>query len=98
MNGLNRLRSEPPIDLREKRCTRHKRAVGAFRCCRPGLEHSAEDLPLPVAVLKERALHHNSQWMKTFLGTSGALIAPHGKTTMAPGDFRLQIADRWPGP
>ena len=52
-----------------------------------------EDLPLPVAVLKERALRHNSQWMKTFLTGGGAMIAPHGKTTMSPALFDLQLAD-----
>src|ERR1700722_875097 len=52
-----------------------------------------EDLPLPVAVLKERALRHNSQWMKAFLTGGGAMIAPHGKTTMSPALFDLQLAD-----
>jgi D-serine dehydratase len=52
-----------------------------------------EDLQLPVAVLKESALAHNSRWMQRFLETSGALIAPHGKTTMAPQLFRRQLDD-----
>ena len=52
-----------------------------------------EDLPLPVAVLKERALRHNSQWMKAFLTGGGAMIAPHGKTTMSTALFDLQLAD-----
>src|SRR3984885_14647163 len=52
-----------------------------------------EDLPLPLAVLKERALTHNSAWMRRFLGQSGAMIAPHGKTTMSPQLFARQLAD-----
>jgi D-serine dehydratase len=52
-----------------------------------------EDLPLPLAVLKERALAHNGDWMRRFLGQSGALIAPHGKTTMSPQLFARQLAD-----
>lgn len=52
-----------------------------------------EDFPLPVALIKQRALHHNSGWMKSFLGHGGVLIAPHGKTTMAPELFDLQLAD-----
>jgi D-serine dehydratase len=52
-----------------------------------------EDLPLPLAVLKERALAHNSAWMRRFLGLSGAMIAPHGKTTMSPQLFARQLAD-----
>jgi D-serine dehydratase len=52
-----------------------------------------EDLPLPLAVLKERALTHNSAWMRRFLGLSGTMIAPHGKTTMSPQLFARQLAD-----
>src|SRR5277367_5125122 len=52
-----------------------------------------EDLPLPVAVLKERSLAHNSAWMRRFLDMSGAMIAPHGKTTMSPQIFARQLAD-----
>ncbi|MFX9054273.1 hypothetical protein ABTN50_20520, partial [Acinetobacter baumannii] len=52
-----------------------------------------EDLPLPVAVISQAALRHNSAWMRDFLARSGASIAPHGKTTMAPGLFDLQLDD-----
>ncbi|HTZ36549.1 MAG TPA: amino acid deaminase [Stellaceae bacterium] len=52
-----------------------------------------EDLPLPLAVLKEPALGHNGQWMRRFLDLSGARIAPHGKTTMSPQLFARQLAD-----
>lgn len=53
----------------------------------------AEDLPLPCAVIREDALLHNSAWMCSFLEDHRACIAPHGKTTMAPALFDLQIAD-----
>lgn len=53
----------------------------------------AEDLPLPVAVLHETALRQNSAWMRSFLERGGVDIAPHGKTTMAPALFDLQVAD-----
>jgi D-serine dehydratase len=52
-----------------------------------------EDLPLPLAILKDAALRNNSAWMRTYLDLSGAKIAPHGKTTMAPELFDMQIAD-----
>jgi D-serine dehydratase len=52
-----------------------------------------EDLPLPLAVLKESALAHNGAWMRRFLDLSGAAIAPHGKTTMSPQLFARQLAD-----
>ncbi|ROP99520.1 D-serine dehydratase [Stella humosa] len=51
----------------------------------------AEDLPLPLAVLKRSALDHNLDWMARFVGDAGAVLAPHGKTTMAPGLFREQV-------
>ncbi|CAN5501338.1 amino acid deaminase [soil metagenome] len=52
-----------------------------------------EDLPLPLAVLRESALTHNGDWMRRFLVESGAVIAPHGKTTMSPQLFSRQIDD-----
>ena len=52
-----------------------------------------EDLPFPLAVLRESALDHNSRWMRAFLRASGAEIAPHGKTTMSPALFQRQLDD-----
>ncbi len=52
-----------------------------------------EDLPLPLAVLKRSAVEHNSRWMQRFLALSGAVLAPHGKTTMSPQLFRRQLDD-----
>jgi D-serine dehydratase len=52
-----------------------------------------EDLPLPVAVLKTSAVENNSRWMAQFLQATGAVIAPHGKTTMSPQLFHRQLAD-----
>ncbi|HEX5327698.1 MAG TPA: amino acid deaminase [Acetobacteraceae bacterium] len=52
-----------------------------------------EDLPLPLAVLRQSALRHNGRWMREFLALSGAVIAPHGKTTMSPQLFSDQLAD-----
>ncbi|HEV2551563.1 MAG TPA: alanine racemase [Stellaceae bacterium] len=52
-----------------------------------------EDLPLPVAVLRQSAVAANRHWMQAFLRHSGAVIAPHGKTTMSPQLFDAQLAD-----
>src|ERR1700732_520408 len=52
-----------------------------------------EDLPLPLAVLRQSALTRNARWMREVLGISGAVIAPHGKTTMSPQLFHQQHAD-----
>src|SRR5262245_37848446 len=50
-----------------------------------------EDLPLPLAVLKEQALNQNGDWMRRFLAASNARISPHGKTTMSPHLFSRPI-------
>jgi D-serine dehydratase len=53
----------------------------------------AEDMPLPLAVLKLSAMDRNSAWMRRFLEATGAVLAPHGKTTMSPQLFHRQIED-----
>jgi len=52
-----------------------------------------EDLPLPLAVLKQSTMELNSAWMRSFLKASGAVLAPHGKTTMSPHLFQRQLED-----
>ena len=51
-----------------------------------------QDLPFPLALLKESALAHNQAWMRDFTADSAVLLAPHGKTTMAPQLFARQLA------
>ncbi|MDW6021872.1 amino acid deaminase [Mesorhizobium sp. BAC0120] len=51
------------------------------------------DIPMPAAVIREQVLLANSAWMRDFTAANGLLIAPHGKTTMSPRLFDLQIAD-----
>src|SRR5215510_2142479 len=50
------------------------------------------DLPLPQVVIRESALAHNHAWMRDFTAATGVLLAPHGKTTMAPQIFAQQLA------
>ncbi len=52
----------------------------------------AQDLPLPLALLRKSALDHNDRWMREYLGTWQASLAPHGKTTMCPQLFAQQLA------
>jgi D-serine dehydratase len=52
-----------------------------------------EDLPLPVAVLDGESLERNSRWMRSFAAEHGVALAPHGKTTLAPALFDLQMRD-----
>ena len=55
-----------------------------------------EDLSLPSAVLYEDRLQHNLSWMQRFISAYGVLLAPHGKTTMAPKLFKMQLeAGAW---
>jgi D-serine dehydratase len=55
-----------------------------------------EDLSLPTAVLYSDRLAHNQEWMRRFIQAYGVELAPHGKTTMAPRLFQLQLdAGAW---
>jgi D-serine dehydratase len=49
------------------------------------------DTSFPVAVLKQTALQHNLRWMKQFCETMHIVLAPHGKTTMSPQIFDMQL-------
>jgi D-serine dehydratase len=63
---------------------------------RRGWHVLADDLPLPVALLKRSALEHNIAWMQRFAHERGIDLAPHGKTTMSPQLFRRQLdAGAW---
>ena len=55
-----------------------------------------EDLSLPCAVLYQDKLLHNLNWMQRFISAYGVKLAPHGKTTMAPKLFEMQLgAGAW---
>jgi len=51
-----------------------------------------EFLP-PVMVLKDSALRHNSKRVAAYCERHDILLAPHGKTTMAPQLLKLQLDD-----
>ncbi len=53
-------------------------------------------LPYPLATLRTSALMHNLAWMQDWARRKGVQLAPHGKTTMSPELFRLQLqAGAW---
>jgi D-serine dehydratase len=52
-----------------------------------------EDLPLPLALLRDSALANNRRWMREFLARTGTKLAPHGKTYMSPQIFKWQLQD-----
>ena len=53
--------------------------------------NALRDLPTPFALLRRRPLHHNAKVMGRFCADKGVLLAPHGKTTMAPALWKLQF-------
>ena len=61
-----------------------------------GLNLLREDLSLPAAVLVQPRVEHNLRWMSEFAQRYDVLLAPHGKTTMAPKFFIRQMdAGAW---
>jgi D-serine dehydratase len=58
-----------------------------------GLKLFDDELLMPAAVLKRSSIERNRAWMRKFLALTGAKLAPHGKTTLAPDLFRQQMED-----
>ena len=54
-------------------------------------DNLVNDVSLPALVIHRAALEHNIRWMQDFVTRSGAVLAPHGKTSMAPALFRRQL-------
>jgi len=50
-----------------------------------------EDLSLPAAVLYRDKIEHNLKWMQRFIDAYAMKLSPHGKTTMAPALFDMQL-------
>lgn len=48
---------------------------------------------LPVMVLKDSALRHNSRLVASYCTRHDILLAPHGKTSMSPQLLKLQLDD-----
>ncbi|MFR9730163.1 amino acid deaminase [Saccharopolyspora sp. MS10] len=65
------------------------RTVEEFLSARPTL--SGAGFTGPVLVLEESALEHNLTTMARWCERHGVLLAPHGKTTMAPQLFQRQL-------
>jgi D-serine dehydratase len=50
------------------------------------------DLPLPLLVARKSAIERNIAAMQRYGTQRGAELAPHGKTTMCPQIFQMQLA------
>ena len=75
------------------------KGLGAFRAAlqpeqvrQLGWSLLREDLSLPTAILYQDRLLHNLNWMRDFIAAYGVQLAPHGKTTMAPRLFEMQLS------
>lgn len=65
-----------------------------FRLLNPtGWNLFREDATFPAAVLVRSALERNSSSMADYCRRNGVSLAPHGKTTMSPELFALQLRD-----
>ena len=94
-DALARLLAEP-IDWRYKAFPADRDGVTIGTVGETGWNVLAGDLALPVMVLKESALEHNISLLARWCDERGVLLAPHGKTTMAPQIFRRQLdAGAW---
>jgi D-serine dehydratase len=61
-----------------------------------GLNLLRDEFPAPVAVIRESALRANIELMRQYTESAGVYLAPHGKTTMCPQLFDLQLdAGAW---
>lgn len=68
-----------------------ERDISADEIARLNWNLLREDLSLPAAVLYQDRLTHNLNWMREFIAAYGLQLAPHGKTTMAPRLFAMQL-------
>lgn len=82
-----------PLDISalNKGLGRMEHAMAAGEMAARGWNLLREDLSLPAAVLYEEKLRHNLEWMRQFIDAYGLKLAPHGKTTMAPRLFKMQL-------
>ena len=89
--GSLRIARAAVIDPLNKGLGLIERTTSAEALVRRGWNLLREDLSLPAAVLWGEHLRHNQEWMKRFIAAYGVKLAPHGKTTMAPKLFTMQL-------
>lgn len=79
------------IDCHHKSFPLAAAPVQASRIAERGWNVLADDLPYPLAVIRRSALEHNVRWMQDYAQGRRVAFAPHGKTTMSPQLFDLQL-------
>ncbi len=82
-----------PIDAAEKGFggPAHQSPLTAAQLARERPRADAGLLAVPRVQLRERALQHNISAMAAYCAAQGAILFPHGKTTMAPQIFAAQL-------
>lgn len=95
---MTEIKTTASIAESDSRITPLNKGLGSFEhplepeeMARLGWNLLREDLSLPTAVLYQEKLLHNLHWMQQFITAYGVKLAPHGKTTMAPKLFDLQL-------
>ena len=87
---------DPWVDASYKGFAHHRSPLRRSQIGAQGWNVLAGDLPLPLAVIKRDVLQHNLKWMQDFAASHGLGLAPHGKTSMSPQLFRMQLdAGAW---
>ncbi|HEY0012428.1 MAG TPA: alanine racemase [Allosphingosinicella sp.] len=88
--------SGPRLDWRCKGLPARAEGLTGAEIGALGLSLTGGDMMMPVAILREEALRHNIAAMQAFADFMGARLAPHGKTSMSPELFAMQIeAGAW---
>ena len=84
------------LDWRTKGLPAPAEGLSASELAAADLNLLGGDLLMPAAVLRERALSANIAEMQAFADRNGARLCPHGKTTMSPELFGMQLeAGAW---
>jgi D-serine dehydratase len=88
--------SGPGLDWRCKGLPARAEGLTVAEIGALGLSLTGGDMMMPVAILREEALRHNIAAMQAFADGIGAHLAPHGKTSMSPELFAMQMdAGAW---
>lgn len=84
------------FDVSHKNYPAHAPALTSAEIGQRGWNVLADDFAYPIATLRHNALAHNLAWMQAYAQRQGVALAPHGKTTLSPELFALQLdAGAW---
>lgn len=86
----------PRLDWRTKGLPPAAEGLTAEEIGGLGLSVLDGDLMMPAALLRETAVRHNIAEMQAYADRIGAFLCPHGKTSLSPELFRMQMeAGAW---